>query len=122
MAALEVALPRELYHEVCGAFLANLQHTCKGSFEEEWSCFRTPFLTLWRRGRWRRQPVQKDDSPDWDHLLRSSYHRRMAGSDEHGAFLSMGQEGARGDPRAGKVSAPARALGGSWARHNSGSF
>ena len=98
MAALEVALPRELYHEVCGAFLANLQHTCKGSFEEEWSSFQDAFSDLVETRAEEAAAVQKDDSPDWDHLLRSSYHRRMAGSDEHGAFLSMGPEGGEGRP------------------------
>ncbi|QDZ19822.1 subunit 1 of anaphase-promoting complex [Chloropicon primus] len=90
VSALEVALPKELYHEVYGAFLASSRGLPLGSLEEEWECFLSSFSELVESkddGEATGEGGKGSPSSDWDYLLESPHHEKLMRTGEFGAFL-----------------------------------
>ena len=92
MSALDVALPKELYHEVYGTFLAARKGGASNSHVEEWESFHDAFSELVEARDDLEIPgeevAEQTQQTDWDCLLRSAYHRNMSSTAQYAGFLS----------------------------------
>ena len=114
MRALDSALPKELYHEVYGAFLARGMGKVARSGGEEWEAFERAFADLVETREGGGDGVGPGAGPggaartDWDDLLASNFHRRMVGEAGGSVFAHEGSPG--GSERASPPPLRARKL------------